>query len=116
VDVAGRARRDLVLEEALRLARDESPGRSQQLDDMIAEEGWFYAARFASGMMQGIALNLMPHQLEPFTVDEDGEVDEDNREAQILLRHMLRAGISRYHPRPVQALAEAEAKKKRRPR
>jgi hypothetical protein len=56
---------------------------------------------------------LKPWESPPCEADEDAELAEasafnNHREAQKLLRQMLAAGVSRWHPDPIRAL---EAKK-----
>jgi hypothetical protein len=99
---------DLVaLEEALKLARQESEGRAEQLLQMQLEDGWFYAASFASYSCQCDALHLKPWEHPPIWVGDPDDYPE-SPEAARLLRRMLKAGGSRYHPDPMSALEKAE--------
>ena len=76
------------------------------------------AAMFASYCCQMDSLHLKPNQIPPMYVTDPNNPDEgrgpqqaglDGRyEAAALLRHILAAGVSRYHPDPGAALAEVE--------
>jgi hypothetical protein len=96
------------LESAMQIARRE-PGRSEQLDAKLETESWFDVAWFAAGCVQGRALHLRPWEESPCHVDEDDPQERD-KQAQALLRRMLAAGVSRYHPDPLRALEEADQK------
>jgi hypothetical protein len=95
------------LEQCMVLIGDESAGRAEQIDAMVAEDGWQYAAEFAAHVLQVRALSLRPWETPPCS--EDADDPDGDKAAQALLREMLAAGVSRYHPNPVQAL---EAKKR----
>jgi hypothetical protein len=56
------------------------------------------------------SLNLNPWQHPPYWADEDDSHPED-RDVQRLLRKMLKAGISRYHPDPMAALVALKRKR-----
>jgi hypothetical protein len=94
------------LERALKLTRQESEGRAQQLLRMQLDDGWFYAARFASYSCQVDALHLKPWEHPPIWVDDPD--DYPDREAARLLKRMLAAGVSRFDPDPMRALEAAE--------
>ena len=102
------------LEAAMVAARAESPGRSQQLDmKLVNGEPWVEVAEFAASCAQTLALHLKPSQAAPAnTNDEIDPVEGDfygNRPDEVaLLKRMLAAGISRYEPDPMKALAEVE--------
>jgi hypothetical protein len=87
--------------------------------DMAAYEersSWDEIAAFAVGRCQDRALNLRPWECAPaFTTDDDEPSDDWGHRPQeiALLRRMLRAGVSRFHPDPIKAIAEAEADAKR---
>src|SRR5262249_18190397 len=105
------------LERAMQLARRD-PLRAQQLDSKLADESWVEVAKFAASCVQGAVLHLKPWQSPPMRIDEHADADQpmrnfcDNDQPAIrLLRRMLAAGISRYEPDPLTALAAA---KKRR--
>lgn len=86
---------------AIEQAGDE-PGRRDQGRD------WFEAATSASYACQRRALGLRPWQSPPCYGDahpgHDGHAD-----AAVLLQRLLDAGLSRWEPDPLQALAQAEA-------
>src|SRR5215813_10011015 len=101
-------RNDLAaLELALKLTRQESEGRAAQLLRMQLDDGWFYAAHFAAYNCQTNALHLQPWEHPPIWVDDPDDYPE-SPEAADLLRRMLAAGVSRYHPDPLAAIEVAE--------
>ena len=105
------------LERALKLVlgRPErgDPGRRMQVERLLQEQGWFAAASFCVYCCQ---MELVrPRLWQPIPSDitdiegtlakgDDG-LSGDYRAA-LLLKRMLAAGLSRYEPRPVEALAE----------
>jgi hypothetical protein len=104
------------LELAMEYARRD-PMRAEQLDSKLAgtrftsgkgwaipPEPWEAVARFAAYGCQMKSLRLRPWETPPCHVDES----RTSREASFL-RKMLAAGVSRFHPDPLAALAEAEA-------
>jgi hypothetical protein len=96
------------LDLAMEIARRE-PGRGEQLDAKLKEESWFEVATFAAYCVQTDSLNLKPWESPPCEADEDADLAEASdygnvREAQQLLRQMLAAGVSRWHPDPIRAL------------
>ena len=89
---------------ALELARataTKMPGRAQQL---------------AASLCQDEAIRLRPHELPPAEVSPDeidsildrGDCDHNSAVygAALLLKRMLEAGVSRWHPDPVAALRD----------
>jgi hypothetical protein len=109
--------------EALALALEAYRRRSLryrlQIAQKLTDESWEEVAAFCSYSEQCTNLGLRPwmeppvwmYDIEaalalPATADDRGR-----REAAELLQRMLAAGISRYHPDPRAALAEAEAAK-----
>jgi hypothetical protein len=96
------------LELAMTIARQE-PGRADDLDARIKEDGWEDAATFAAYGAQRRALHLKTWEEPPCVADEN-DPNERDRQAQALLRRMLAAGVSRYNPDPLRALEEAEQK------
>ena len=99
------------LTRALALCRDESVGRAEQIDSKLQDEAWEDVAAFAAGHCQIDALKLYPWQQPPADVDEDDDGDNINADAVALLRKMLAAGLSRYEPDPLTALAAAAKRK-----
>jgi hypothetical protein len=90
---------------------EREPDRAEQLESM-QDRSWFEMASFASYCVQGDALHLRSWQEPPTVVDED-DPDERDKQAQALLKRMLAARISRYHPDPLAALAEAKRARRR---
>src|SRR5262245_58595280 len=81
-------------------------GRKQQLENMLKDQSWHDVATFACYCVQTDNLVLKPWQEPPCWADEFEEHPRD-KAAQHLLRQMLRAGLSRYEPDPMAALAKA---------
>ena len=92
---------------ALEQARTESPGRAEQIDSMLKHDSWAEVATFAAFCCQTDTLNLDPWQSPPCNGDSVHHPDPD---AKKLLEQMLAAGVSRWHPDPMAALAEAKRK------
>lgn len=105
----------IALEAAMAIARRD-PLRAEQLDRKLASGAkWDEVAFLAALCVQSNALHLKPWQCPP--CDTNDEIDPSqgvlygNRPDEVaLLQRMLRAGVSRFHPDPMKALAEAEAK------
>jgi len=93
----------------LALCRNESPARSHQIDSKLEDEPWEEVVRFAAFCCQGRSLHLMPWDLPPCCASEGDDSDID-AEAVKLLRKMLAAGVSRWHPDPMAAIEEAKRK------
>ena len=102
---------------AIEVTRRESPGRRQQVDDFLSSRPWIDVATFAAGCAQERALNLPPWQPPPCNIGNIAAAlnvtDEQRgyRAAALLLQRMLDAGVSRWHPDPLRAIAEAEQRK-----
>src|SRR6516162_1479666 len=89
------------LERAIAMARLQSPGRSQQLDDKLADEPWRDVAEFAAYCCQCDALHLKPWQPPPCWVDDlvaDIQAGPDgvrgHYQAAKLLQRLLDTGLS----------------------
>ena len=92
--------------QCLARCRAESAVQARQIDSMLAHDGWAETASFASYHVQSKALGLLPWQEPPC----DGDSEQPDPDATRLMEKMLAAGISKYHPDPLQALAEAKKK------
>jgi hypothetical protein len=92
------------LQEAMRIMRAE-PGRARQLDEKLQDESWIVVAEFAASCAQSRALHLKPWELPPCDIYEDDPDSPGKR----LLKRMLDAGISQFHPDPIAALEAAGA-------
>jgi hypothetical protein len=95
--------------EALQRAMDianRNPMRARQRAEKLTDEPWIDVAEFAAYCVQGEALALKPWQEPPCMADEDDPRARD-KDAQRLLRRMLKAGLSRYEPNPRAALAKS---------
>ena len=77
----------------------------------MVERGWQGAAAVAAYDCQSRSLNLPPWEAPPCVASVRG-----NSRAARLLRRMLKRGISRWHPRPLEAIAAAGPVKKKSPR
>ena len=97
------------LTQALEICRAESPGRVKQIKAKLRDEGWESTAEFASAHCQREALSLLPWQSPPCIADGY----HGDPEAMKLLQQMLAAGVSRYDPDPLTALAGAKRRSSR---
>jgi hypothetical protein len=107
------------LERALKIVlgrpEREDPGRHEQVERMIEERGWFAAASFCVYCCQMELVRPRLWQPTPADITDvegtlakgDDGLGGDYRAA-LLLKRMLAAGLSRYEPRPVEALAAAK--------
>jgi hypothetical protein len=89
------------LRRALQLVRAESPGRAAQIADKLKDEPWGQVAEFAAYCCQCDALELKPWQDPPMYAEIRPDPD-----ALAMLVKLLGAGLSRYEPDPVAALAQ----------
>jgi hypothetical protein len=89
------------LDAAIELVRKHN-GRWREFQALVLERGWEAAAMIASYDAQTRALRLPPWEAPPCVASVRGK----DRAAR-LLRRMLRRGVSRWHPRPLEAIAEA---------
>jgi hypothetical protein len=93
------------LELALKLTLEEKDkGRVEQVRGMLKDRRWRDVAGFCAFHRQIQVLNLHPWQSPPCHIDLD-EIGENDAEGAELLKRMLAAGVSRYHPDPLGALA-----------
>jgi hypothetical protein len=102
------------LQRALEIARRD-PRRAAQLEWKEKTYGWYDAAHLAAYICQCEGLMLRPWQDPPLYGDSTDGVDDfegaGRAHAADLLRRLLAAGLSRFEPEPMQALARAEAVK-----
>ena len=96
---------------ALKLAMQKAckdKSRKQQLESMLEDRSWHEVAEFAADCCQHKNLQLKPWEVGSLDVDEDEQLSNESfdarKQAQRLLRRMLKAGVSRYHPDPMAAL------------
>ena len=111
----------IALELAMVRASELEPGRGEQLDSKLAEEGWEATARFAAVCCQSRTLNLQPWEMSPAQIDDPYDrIDLFLRDpfgyagyfvAARLLRQMLQVGVSKWHPDPIRAIEEAKHRK-----
>jgi hypothetical protein len=109
------------LTRALEIVRNrpekEDPGRREQVDHLMKHEGWFTAADFCCyccqsevirpRLWQPIPADIDPADIETILARGDDGLGGEYAAARVL-RRMLRAGLSRYEPEPLKALAEAK--------
>jgi hypothetical protein len=109
-----RAALELALAVALR-----TPATGRQFKNKLESgESRLSVAVFASYSTQIDALELGPHEVPPSSIEPDqiaailakGESHDNSAfyGGALLLKKMLQAGVSRWHPDPVAALREAE--------
>jgi hypothetical protein len=104
------------LERALAMDPDRDPTSDAPPDRKLDPERWYEAAHSAAYACQCAVLRPKPWQ--PVPANEYVAVTDDDREygpvmgraaAAELLRRLLAAGLSRYEPNPLAALARVEA-------
>ena len=100
------------LERAMQIAQRD-PLRAEHLASKLEDEPWIEVAEFAAYCCQIESLSLKPWQSPPVHVDENANepnnpARESDSAARRLLRQMLAAGVSRYDPDPLKALAGAK--------
>jgi hypothetical protein len=94
------------------LAKAESPAQRKQIDDILRERGWDRTARFAVYACQDENLKLRSWQMAPCQLHGDvdaclaatGHDYRGRRQAALLLKRLLAAGLSKYEPDPEIAL------------
>ena len=99
------------MELAIEMARADSETQRREIDDRLRTQPWQQVAEFAVWCCQDRSLKLRPWDCPPCcTKDvEDPSDDWGYRPQEVaLLRRMLAAGVSRFHPDPLAAIAEAE--------
>ena len=108
------------LERALALDPDRDPGDDPPPNRRLDPAGWLEAAHSAAYACQCAVLRPKPWQ--PVPANDYVAVTDDDSEygpvmgraaAAELLRRLLAAGLSRYEPSPLEALARVEAERAR---
>jgi hypothetical protein len=105
------------LEECLRLVRSSSdPKRREQIEDKLQDktQTWFRVADFACYGCQRRAMKLQLWEDPPSSIGEDEDEDVHNQVGRKVLQQLLAAGLSRYEPDPMAALAKTKRKTKRK--
>jgi hypothetical protein len=92
------------LRRCIAIVRQENAARAEQIDDFLREREWDDVGEFCSYCVQMKNLCLRPWEMPPSSVDTD-----DEGPAGDLLRRLVNAGLSKYEPDPVAALAEKAA-------
>ena len=72
---------------------------------MLESRPWQRVAMFASYACQMKVLGLKPWEVPPAHVNNPKTLRKEEQAGAKLLRRMLRAGVSQYHPDPLVALA-----------
>jgi len=84
--------------------------RKRQFAALRAQgRSWQQIARLASYIEQVRNLELQPHECAPCWVIDPDDANGKDREAAKLVRRLREAGVSQYHPNPMQALNEASS-------
>jgi hypothetical protein len=102
------------LERAVAIEQTRNEASRDQIDRKLRGEPWLKVAVYCAERCQEISLHLEPWEYLPPCAVEVNEVDAPGYEHQgvrksaALLRRMLRAGVSRYEPDPLAALAQKE--------
>jgi hypothetical protein len=106
------------LQRALDMARAQSDQERAHIDRELAEDGWQHAAETAAYHCQDRALRLKPWQTPPCWLRTDAAVQvalltpppdhRGRRMAAGLVLELLAAGLSRFEPDPLHALAKAD--------
>src|SRR5205823_659955 len=104
------------LERCIEQVKAEGAATREQIEAKFADEPWCEVAEFAAYCAQSKNLHLQVHEFPPCWVEaDDPDTAGDHcgqAKARRLLRRMLAAGISRFDPHPIAALAR---KRKRKP-
>jgi hypothetical protein len=95
------------LDLALAQCRALGEERNRQIDQLLTERPRRHVAMLASYIMQIRNLNLGPGDCAPCWVVDPNTIRKGDQAAAKLVRRMLRAGISQYHPNPMAALKAA---------
>jgi hypothetical protein len=89
------------LERAMVQVRKHGKTRRDQIDSKLLDEPWCNVAEFAAYVCQTRALKLKPWETPPIY----GDICGAQGKAAELLQKMIAAGISRWEPDPIAALA-----------
>ena len=89
------------LELAIEQCRAQSGDLDTQIAAMLIDRPWLECATFAAYSCQMDSLKLKPWEFPPCWVEPG---DREHRQAAKLLRKMLAAGVSRFHPDPLAAI------------
>jgi hypothetical protein len=102
---------------AISIARQESPAQRMQIDEKLANEPWQEVGEFAAYCCQDAVLRLKPWQVPPCWLS-DADVQaarltpppdfQGYQLAAQLVQELIAAGLSRYEPDPLRALAKAD--------
>jgi hypothetical protein len=97
------------LQDCVALFRASGRARKEQIEGMFDQRRWFEVATLAAFECQSRTLGVKPWESVPMHVADPAKPKPGEEDAAILLGEMLAHGISRFHPDPRRALAEAEA-------
>jgi hypothetical protein len=97
------------MQAAIEWMRAESPARAQRINDKLEREGFEEAGASAAYAAQCTTLRLKPWQPPPMYAEPWADGPDDGtmgrKAAELLLLRLLAAGLSRYEPDPIGALA-----------
>jgi hypothetical protein len=94
------------------------PVRKLQIKEMLAEQSFIEVGQFAAYSCQCRSLGLKPWQTPPCWIEDDDPGVPDGpdfqhwRQARDLARRLLKAGLSKYEPDPIEALERAKGRKR----
>jgi hypothetical protein len=99
---------------AIEMTRADNDKQRREIDDRLRTQPWQEVAEFAVWHCQDRSLKLRPWECPPFlthNVKDPSDCWVYRPQEVALLRRMLAAGVSRFHPDPLAALAAAEAER-----
>jgi hypothetical protein len=108
---------------AIKLYRGMSRENSEQVDFWQKRDGWLQAARYCAANCQKSLVRpklwlQLPMYIEPSDIETIIAQGPDRRgkyQAARMLRKMLRAGLSRYEPQPIEALKALAIRRAQQP-
>jgi hypothetical protein len=100
---------EAALELAMKVARDSSVQRAQQLDRMLAERPRLTVAMFAAYTCQMASCRIKEWEVPPCHVNNPSTVRKEEQDAAKMLRRMRRHGVSQFHPFPEDAIDAARS-------
>jgi hypothetical protein len=96
---------------AVERCQAESAERARQVERMLADRPWAIVATFASFSCQCRALHLKPYETPPCHCNNPDKPGPNYEDAARLQRRMLKAGVSKWHPDPLAAIAAGKRRR-----